>query len=226
MAQINTYYLNHLMSKIYLEVFDSVRKKVFQSLKAFSDIGYLAGGTALTLQLKHRISYDFDVFMPHAVNNTLRQQISALFPKATYSLNTSDQINLRTKENINVSFIWYYFPLLSPLIQTDSLPLATISDIAADKVQTIGRRAIWRDYVDIYWLLKSGILNLTTIIQLAQKKFKGEFNSFLFLEQLVYFDDVAIVPIEFYSSPPQDTEIKTFLKTEVANFTAQNILNK
>jgi len=214
------------MSKIYPEILDPIRKKVYDLLKVFSDIGYLAGGTALALQLKHRISYDFDVFVSNAIDNTLRQRLSALFPEASSSLNTADQINLRTKENINVSFIWYYFPLLTPLIQTDSLPLAAVPDIAADKAQTIGRRAIWRDYVDIYWLLKTKIFDLATIIELAQKKFKGEFNSSLFLEQLVYFDDLTVVPIEFYSSPPQVDVIKDFLKSEVTKFTLKTFPKK
>lgn len=212
------------MSKIYQEIFDSERKKVFDELKAFSDIGYLAGGTALALQLKHRISYDFDIFISHAIDNTLRQRINALFPGAPYSLNTIDQINLRTKENINVSFIWYYFPLLNPPIQTESLSLATLDDIAADKACTIGRRAVWRDYVDIYWLLKTKTFNLSTIIQLAEKKFKGEFTSSLFLEQLSYFDDISIVPIEFYTSPsPQPLEIKVFLKAEVKQYVIHTV---
>lgn len=212
------------MSKIYLEIFDSNRKRIFDELKIFTDVGYLAGGTALALQLKHRISYDFDIFVSSAINNTLRQRINALFPEAVYSLNTTDQINLRTKENINVSFIWYYFPLLNPPIQTESLSLANLEDIVADKACTIGRRAVWRDYIDIYWLIKTHVFDLDSIIQLANKKFKGEFASSLFLEQLSYFDDISLVPIEFYSlPPPQPLEIKTFLKSEVKRYTSRII---
>ena len=207
------------MSKIYQEIFDGKRKKVFDELKIFSDIGYLAGGTALALQLKHRISYDFDIFISSAIDNTLRQRINVLFPDAVYSLNTTDQINLRTQENINVSFVWYYFPLLNPPIQTASLPIASLEDIAADKACAIGRRAVWRDYVDIYWLLKTQILDLNTIIQLAEQKFKGEFASSLFLEQLSYFDDISLVPIEFYGiESPQPQDIKFILKEEVKKY--------
>lgn len=207
------------MSKIYQEIFDPERKRIFDELKVFNDIGYLAGGTALALQLKHRISYDFDIFVSKAIDNTLRSRINIVFPEASYSLNTADQINLRTKENVNISFVWYYFPLLNPPIQTESLPLATLEDIAADKACTIGRRAVWRDYIDIFWLLKTQALDLNTVIQLAERKFKGEFSSSLFLEQLSYFEDLSIVPIEFYSSnPPPPQEIQVFLKGEVKNF--------
>lgn len=207
------------MSKIHLEIFDSKRKIVFDSLGIFADVGYLAGGTALALQLKHRVSYDFDVFINKEIDNTFRLRVNSLFSDATYSLNTTDQINIKTKENVNVSFIWYYFSLINPPIQTEALPLASSQDIVADKACTIGRRAVWRDYVDIYWLLKTGAFGLGTIIKLAEKKFKGEFSSSLFLEQLSYFNDVSIAPIEFYKSPtPGPQEIQFYLKTVVKRY--------
>lgn len=50
------------MSKIYLEILDKERIKIFQKMGDFKRIGYLAGGTALALQIKHRKSFDFDIF--------------------------------------------------------------------------------------------------------------------------------------------------------------------
>ena len=148
------------MSKIYLEIFDKPRLNVFEKLRAFKSDGYLAGGTALALQIKHRISYDFDVFISHSIDNTLRQQIKSVFGDVSYSLNTTDQINFQTKDGVNISFVWYYFSLLQPVIDAGSLSLASIADIAADKAHTIGRCAVWRDYVDVYMLLKQDIISL------------------------------------------------------------------
>ena len=51
------------MSKIYFKILDNDRMSVFDKLKAFQNEGYLAGGTALALQLNHRTSEDFDVFV-------------------------------------------------------------------------------------------------------------------------------------------------------------------
>jgi hypothetical protein len=98
------------------------------------------------------------------------------------------------------------------------MSLATVQDIAADKAHTIGRRAIWRDYVDIYFLLKKNILKLHQIISLAEKKFGGEFNQALFLDQLVYFDDLEVVPITFIKERPDPSEIKSFLSKEVSAY--------
>lgn len=98
---------------------------------------------------------------------------------------------------------------------TASINLASVFDIAAEKAQTLGRRAIWRDYVDLFFLLKWKILTLDKIIQLAKKKFGGEFVETQFLEQLPYFADLQKTPIEFVGKKYSDEEIKSFLEKEV-----------
>ena len=174
------------MSKIYLEILDNERLTIFNKLKAFENEGYLAGGTALAFQLNHRISEDFDVFINWEIDNKLRLKVKEIFGDVTFYVNSTDQISFITQNNIKVTFLWYYFKPLNPTIPTASLSLASIEDIATDKAQTIGRRAVWRDYVD-----------LDKIIQIANLKFVGEFVSTQFLEQLRYFDDVKTVPIEY-----------------------------
>ena len=44
-------------------------KLIFEKLVKFKKPGYLAGGTALALQLGHRVSYDFDIFCGKEVSN-------------------------------------------------------------------------------------------------------------------------------------------------------------
>lgn len=104
------------------------------------------------------------------------------------------------------------------MIQTSSIPLASVQDIAADKAMTIGRRAVWRDYVDIYFLLHRNVLSLNEIVSLAQKKFKEEFVTAQFLDQLVYFDDVTVVPIDYLQESPEEDEIKQYLSKSVQEF--------
>jgi len=93
------------------------------------------------------------------------------------------------------------------------LSLASIEDIATDKAQTIGRRAVWRDYID-----------LDKIIQIANKKFVGEFVSTQFLEQLRYFDDVKTVPIEYVEKKYADDEIKSYLQQTVEDYLKKILL--
>jgi len=206
------------MSKIYLELLDNDRLIVFNKLKAFKNEGYLAGGTALALQLKHRVSEDFDVFINREIDNKLRLKVKKIFGDVTFSVNSTDQISFTTHNDVKVTFLWYYFKPLNPTVPTASLSLASIDDITSDKAQTIGRRAVWRDYVDVFYLLKNKYVDFDKIIKMASEKFKGEFVSTQFLEQLRYFDDVKTVPIEFVKKMYTDDEIKSYLQQSVENY--------
>jgi len=206
------------MSKIYLEIVDSDRLVVFNKLKAFESEGYLAGGTALAFQLNHRISEDFDVFIDREVDNKLKLKVKEIFGEVAFYVNTGDQISFVEQHGIKITFLWYYFKLLNPSLSTTSLSLASVDDIALDKAITIGRRAVWRDYVDVFYLLKNNHINLERIIKMAPKKFGGEFVSTQFLEQLRYFDDVKTVPIEYVNIKYADNEIKTYLQQAVEDY--------
>ena len=206
------------MSKIHLELLDKKRQKIFFSLSYFKNDSYLAGGTALALQINHRKSEDFDIFINKPIDNNFRLKIKKVFGNVVFSLDTGDQINFNTSDGIKITFLWYYFPSIHPLINTQGLPLASIEDIMADKAITIGRRAVWRDYVDTFYLLKEKFFTLDSIIILAKKKFKGEFVETQFLEQLSYFGDLKIVPIDFVNKPYSSEEIKLYLEKEVSSY--------
>lgn len=210
--------MKNIMSKIYLEILNNVRLVVFNKLKAFQNEGYLAGGTALAFQLNHRISEDFDVFVNKEIDNKLRLKVKEIFGEVTFYVNSTDQISFVTQNGVKITFLWYYFKTLHPTIPTASLSLASIDDITLDKAITIGRRAVWRDYIDVFYLLKNKHVDLERIIRLAGEKFKGEFISTQFLEQLRYFDDVKIVPIEFVEKKYSNGEIKSYLQQIVEDY--------
>ena len=86
--------------------------------------------------------------------------------------------------------------------------LAGGTDIALQ----IGQRGKWRDYVDLYFLLKSELVTLDQIINDCSKRTNGEtFPVKLFLEQLVYFEDLTVSDIYFIGPTIEPREIKKFL---------------
>ncbi len=210
------------MSKIHSDLLDEKRKKIFKSLSFFKPYGYLAGRTALALQINHRQSEDFDIFLKNEIDNHLRLMIKKIFGEVNFFLNTSDQINFITQDEVKITFLWYYFDPLKPLVKTQSISLASIEDIIADKAMTIGRRAVWRDYVDLFYVLKNRIFDLKRIIDFAKKKFKKEFVEFQFLEQLSYYGDLEMTPINFINEFYYQDEIKNFLKKEVLKYVKKN----
>jgi len=206
------------MLKIYPEILNKKRQEIFTQLSAFKKIGYLAGGTALALQIKHRQSFDFDVFVAKPINNALRLKTKATFGTNRFYINNEDELSFAAQNEVNITFLWYYFKPLFPLVKTDSIDLASVKDVAADKAHTLGRRAAWRDYVDFFFLLKDKFISLEEVIGLAERKFGEEFNAGLFLQQLSYFADLKETPIEFLQEKYPASEVKRFLEHKVASY--------
>lgn len=186
------------MEKLHLEVLDENRRLIFQKLAGFRPIGYLAGETALALHLGHRLSYDFDIFCYKeiVVNFPAGVQKALVIKEAL--INNSDEFTFLTKNDIKISFIYYPFKLNGLVVDDEKLLISLLSPlgIIATKAYALNRRNAWRDYLDIYYVTKNGLVSLENIIQTAQKVYGGLFNEKLFLAQLVYTDDISRSEIE------------------------------
>lgn len=102
--------------------------------------------------------------------------------------------------------------------QLDSERKVVRDELAAKKAHIIGHRPVWRDYVDIFVFLKWYQYTIDVLICLAEKKFAGEFNPKLFLQQLVYFSDLKIADTPFLKESFTPEEIKSFLSDEVEKY--------
>ncbi|MCD6528304.1 nucleotidyl transferase AbiEii/AbiGii toxin family protein [bacterium] len=209
---------------LHYHLLDKDRKKVFLGLKFFGKEANLAGGTALCLQIGHRLSFDFDVFFQRELGRKDLRKLRRRFNIKEVKCNTSEHIKVVTFENVTIDLVYYPYRPLFKKIPTISLPLFSIKDIALDKADTIGRRALWRDYVDLFFLLKKEYISLEQIIKLAEKKFGVEFNPRLFLQQLIYFRDVQISKISWVEEKYSPYQIQNFLKKQVKDFRKRNII--
>ncbi len=207
------------MSSIHLELLDKKRKEAFEKLKSFRRIAFLAGGTALALQIAHRYSFDFDLFLERKIERKDFLRLKRNFSIKMVKINTDKQLTVLTKNDIGLTLVHYEYKPLFEKVNTGSLFLYSIKDIAADKAFTIGQRAAWRDYVDLFFLLKQECVKLNELIKLAERKFKMEFNRQLFLEQLVYFNDLEITKLAFVKEKYSTKNIQEFLKKEVLSYT-------
>lgn len=96
----------------------------------------------------------------------------------------------------------------------DLLDKERLDDFASKKVYKISLRGAWRDYVDLFFLLKWKKYSINDLISLAEKKFQNEFNPKLFLEQLVYYKDIEITDTIFIKEKYTPVEIKSFLEEQ------------
>lgn len=152
---------------------------------------YLAGGTALALQLDHRYSYDFDFFTTEKFDEgILVQRISEAFPG--FSLERKDWGTiLGYLGKTRFSFFFYKYPLLFKTHNFLGINIADIKDIAAMKIAAIADRGIKRDFIDLYFILhETKIITLEKSLKLYDKKFKAlSQNKIHLLKSLVYFED-------------------------------------
>jgi hypothetical protein len=147
---------------------------------------YLAGGTALALQLGHRESADFDFYsLRHFDGERFLVQLRDAAKRVELVQMNTDTLILKC-EGVMVSLFYYPYPLLESLLDLGDVLVASVEDIAAMKLVAIIQRGRHRDFIDLHRMLES--LSLESMLKLAQHKYR-EFNPYLAFQALVYFED-------------------------------------
>ncbi len=212
------------ISKIHLEILDKKRQQLLQQLVSHAAGFVLGGGTALALQLVHRQSFDFDFFSSSVIPKQFLEKLSQHISIEHIAVDTSDELTLFTKDNIKITFLYYPFASHFKHIETpNGLVLFPVKEIALQKAYTIGRRGEYRDYFDLYTILKRGYIDLRTLITATKKVYGSVFDEKLFLQQLVYFGDIVNFEIITVSQGSQTTlstpeEIKQYFETLVKRY--------
>jgi hypothetical protein len=149
----------------------------------------LVGGTAIALQIGHRRSIDFDFFSYEEFKNTV-------IKKQVLRTNKIDRIIVNklgefTCLSNDVKITFYNFPYKIEYNKKFEkfIKIPDLLTLAAMKAFVLGQRVKWKDYVDLYFIMKD-FCSIKEIEKKAQENFKGEFNAKLFRMQLSYFNDV------------------------------------
>ena len=162
-----------------LELLKSVMQS--ETFKGFN----LVGGTALALQIGHRISVDIDLFGNAEINELeFAQELSQMGTLKV--LKKSKNIIIYTINGLKVDFVNYHYPLLKKINIVDSIRLASLEDISAMKLNAISGRGSKKDFIDLYFLLEN--FSLKEMIDFYAKKYHDG-STFLVLKSLVYFED-------------------------------------
>lgn len=190
-------------------------RKIFSLLARFKNF-YLAGETALALQIGHRVSVDFDMFTDARLSLRIVQNVKRILKGHQIALTyrAPEQINI-TVDGIKMTFLSYPYPAIDLFVRYKRVPLASMLEIAAMKANAIGRRLAYKDYVDWYFLLKYKYVNLSDVVAFSEKKFGSDFNSRLFLGQLASLSDVHTQEIDFLQKRISRSVIEKFLEKEV-----------
>jgi hypothetical protein len=158
---------------------------------------YLAGGTALALQIGHRISTDLDWFTSSLLLEMSEREMlrTRLISTGVYEDKREQDGQLYCRmASADVSFIYQHHPLLEPTVDYEGLPLASPVDIGVMKLSAINSRGTRRDFIDLYCL--RDIISLERLLQLAEVKYADR-RSFLDItvRALAYFVDAEQQPM-------------------------------
>lgn len=206
--------------KLFLHLLPKVTKAAFllcTKLPLFLQTKwYLAGGTALALQVGHRQSVDLDFFTPEKAFTEISVE-RELFNTGMWQTTLLEKGTIfGTLRNAKISFIAYPFFIPSKhRLGCGMVRILLSHDIASMKVIAISQRGRKRDFVDLYWYC----INqepLTKIIQRAVKQYPGqEYNIAHILKSLTYFSDADgdLMPKVFFKTDWRT--IRKFFQQEV-----------
>ena len=196
---------------MHTEIFNTGQFELFPSIKDFKRSFYLVGGTAIALHLGHRRSIDFDLFSPARLNKSrIKGKLIHIPYKQIPIFEDIDQLHLLIN-NVKFTFFNYPYPVPHPLSVDSIITIPSLLSLAAMKAFALGRRAKWKDYVDLYFILKD-YYTIEEIALEANKIFSQQFSEKLFREQLAFHKDIDYSePIEFLIEAVPDDTIKTFL---------------
>ncbi|MEK7168731.1 MAG: nucleotidyl transferase AbiEii/AbiGii toxin family protein [Patescibacteria group bacterium] len=171
---------------LYLDILNKKQIKVLEKLDFLDDQVYLAGGTALALQMGHRTSLDFDFYSKvDFKQDILISEFQKRFNNMTVE-NIARGTLILTIDEINFSLFHYPYELISKFVVLKHTKMASIEDASAMKFLAVAMRGKRRDFIDVYYLLKQFKLN--ELLGFVKKKYPT-FEELMILKGLIFFED-------------------------------------
>ena len=149
----------------------------------------LVGGTAIALHIGHRESIDFDMFSPEEFSNANIRRVFASAGKKIKSIRALTGQFTFIVDEVHLTFFRFPYPIEYTESFEDVLRMPTLITLAAMKAFALGQRSKWKDYVDMYFILR-GFHSIEEISKKGEELFEDEFNAKLFRQQLSYFEDI------------------------------------
>jgi hypothetical protein len=161
------------VSELYWNTVNPAMRQILAgfSNKALAQDFYLAGGTALALQMGHRISVDLDFFSPiysdiPALLEPLRE---ALDPFSGVMADSAWGNLVFLVQGVRVGFYGYGYKLIAPPGEAEGMALASLADIGLMKLDALLGRASRKDFHDLYAICQR--TSLKGLFELAPRKY-------------------------------------------------------
>ncbi len=156
---------------------------------------YLAGGTALALYFRHRLSVILDWFTSAPMGDVM-SLAGKLQDIVDLTITEIGAGTLHAISNqVRLSFLEYRYPLLEAISFNEqcACPIASLDDIACMKLSAVSQRGSRKDFIDIYTLVNRHRTLSEQLSRYQQKFALGNIATILYA--LVYFDDAEKEPL-------------------------------
>jgi hypothetical protein len=186
---------------------------------------YLAGGTALALQVGHRQSVDLDFFTTREHFGELSLERALLGTGHWRTTYRERGTIYGTLLGARASFIAYPFFIPSRrMLAFGNVRMLLPPDLAAMKIVAVSQRGRKRDFLDLYWH-STHREPLAEIIPRVLRQYPGGEHSLAhFLKSLTYFADAEADPMPRLYFKATWPVVKRYFEREVPRI-ARNLLD-
>ncbi|PAF52008.1 nucleotidyl transferase AbiEii/AbiGii toxin family protein [Helicobacter sp. 13S00477-4] len=173
----------------YLKILPKEQKEIFQDLLPITQKGFiLFGGTAIALQLGHRVSVDFDFFRSLPLNQIEKSKILKLWKDYEIFQDQEDALVINVS-GVKISFFGGIdFVNLCEGKEFQTLKIANLKDLLSTKLAVLTQRIEYKDYTDIANILKSNHVSLKEGLIRAKEFYHNQFSIQETLKTMNYFE--------------------------------------
>ncbi len=197
---------------MHLNILNDDQVGLLPLLAKFKREYYMVGGTSIALHIGHRLSIDFDLFKSTSIKPS---KIISVFRemKLDYhvTLNIDGQLNLVCNQ-VKFTFFQFEFNIPHEVKVDKYITIPNLLDLAAMKAYALGHRSKWKDYVDLYFIIRDEY-EINEISQRARELFGTLFSDKLFRAQLSFFKGINFseIPVFLPGFEVSEEEVKEFL---------------
>lgn len=171
----------------------------------------LGGGTSLALRFGHRLSVDLDFFTTQAFDPEW----------LAMSLNCADAVQVNRAVNtltldaggVKLDFLRHAYPLLGPPEMIDGIPLLSLADVVAMKLNALANRGAKKDFHDLFELQQH--VPLPKMIEWFEQKYRSA-DRFTVIRSLVWFEDAELDPDPVSLTATTWQDVKNAIRNAVA----------
>ena len=214
--------------------FEALPPETKRALEAFSRIAlfrgggwYLAGGTALALQVGHRQSVDLDFFTPESSFDEMKLQRD-LRATGKWDTTSADSGTVYGEyDEAKVSFIAYpFFVASEKYAHFGTVKILIPEDIAVMKIIAISQRCRKRDFIDLYWYVHNREPLLDILLRVQTHYPSKRLPMPHFIKSLNFFIEAENDPMPtlFFDATWED--IKKYFRAEVTRIAKKMLLGE